>query len=171
MFVYIFRLKFIIFILSFISLSSCRTKVNKYGIPERIIYKSKIANNDTIYKLIDTLVLYKMVKVEINKENFSPSIQTIIRFYKGGKILYFVGDQELNKNYFKIEKGKQGTYYIKKNKIYFNIYSAGEGFGFLEKGHITILNDTLTLNGSKMKKHFKKIKNIPIEWLDFKPDF
>ena len=152
MFVYIFRLKFIIFILSFISLSSCRTKVNKYGIPERIIYKSKIANNDTIYKLIDTLVLYKMVKVEINKENFSPSIQTIIRFYKGGKFLYFVGDQELNKNYF-------------------NIYSAGEGFGFLEKGHITILNDTLTLNGSKMKKHFKKIKNIPIEWLDFKPDF
>lgn len=147
-------------------------KVNEYGIPERISSKKALNIPDTIYNKIDTLSLYKSVNYKIRGEFFKNNQVAIIRFYSKGKLNYFIGNETINIEYFNPKRGKQGSYYIKKNKILMNVYSSGEGFGFGSKGELSFNNDTIIYKEDENHyEYYVKMKNIPLEWLDYEPDW
>lgn len=154
--------------------SSCKIPLNEYGNPVRIKEKKYYPVPDSLYKHIDTLALYKLTHYELGGSTFTPKQQAIFRFFSKGKLIYYFGNDTLERNYFIPAKGQQGRYYVKNNKIFIIIYTAGEGFGHSSKSELYFYEKFMKEIDSHSRtyiRHYIKMKEVPIDWLEWQPDW
>lgn len=177
-----------LFLFCIVLLFSCKVRKNEYGIPRTNLKYKKLNLSEEVFNKIDTLSVYKRIGYyygsvnTVNEINYLDSRwypdtlsgEKYLRFYENGKISYFfIRKQDLvNRECFNPKRGKMGRYYFKRNHIFVQIYSYGEGFGHLSNSKTIIKKDTLFMINGNYHKVLIKEKNIPKKWLEnWQPDW
>lgn len=145
----------------------CKPQFNEYHILKRI-KDDKVYNiPDSVYKVIDTLALYKKVKYKSVGDFFTPKEDEFIKFYSKGKMISYSSRIPLSKEYFRPARGVQGSYFINKGKLQCSFYNYPYG----ASGIINLKKDTLITVINRIDYYYVKINDVDPEWLNWKPDW
>ncbi len=160
--------KSIILSLCSILFSSCHNvQFNEYGVLKRFKDEKIIKIPDSVYQNLDTLTLYKRIKYKSVGDFFTPKEDSFLRFYGKGKIISYRSQIPLSREYFRPERGIQGSYFVKKNKLHCSFYNYPYG----ASGIIFFKKDTLINEVNRVTYFYVKLKNVDPEWLNWKPDW
>ena len=150
--------RFLTFTFSFLCLNSCM-RYNEYGTYRVGLSKFTIKPNsdDRAYTIIDTNVIYRLVK---NEGTNQPIIGEYYKFYSKGRVGKF-NEQNVNlkteKN-LETKKGYMGYYNFDGRNFIVQFYNSNYNASELEKDILTVSKDTIILT----KPHFlKKDDSIP----------
>lgn len=151
---------------------SCyKVQYNEYHVPARIIDNKKLNTPDSIYKALDTLALYQLIKYKTIGDFFIPKEDSFIRFYSKGKLISYASRIALSKEYFRPARGLQGTYFVKKKKTYCTFYNGGGVAGGGGAGVMNFKKDTLIILVKNVEYYYLKVKNVDPDWIDWQPDW
>lgn len=134
----------IFFIFSIILFNSCSTK-NEYGYlrVKSSRFKNMTNIDSTVYNLIDTNSIYKLIRREYNNAS-GTMVDQYYKFFPHGKVgLYYSSNQNFQNKILESKKGLMGYYNFYDNKIIAKFYyKSWHGNGF-KTDTLKVKKDTL----------------------------
>jgi len=139
------------------------------------LFKMKLINNDSLYKVVDTTKLYKLQNVfNVADNEYLDNFKYVyLKFYSKNKVAMFYYFDINNIKSLNPENADMGYYNYSKGKITTQIYfESPQSEGYIKEEYIIIKNDEniIKFKGNNYINEYK-ILDLPKEFLICKPDW